>query len=46
MNKFGIKIYHAAVKHAHTISMVERNHPKPEQILKITVAGDTPHWDR
>ena len=42
----GIKIDHATIKHAQTIGMIERNHQKLKQILKINVAADTPQWDR
>ena len=45
MNEFGIKINHATLKHAQTLEMVERNHQKLKQILKIIAAADKLHWD-
>ena len=44
--KSGIIIEHATIKHAQTIGVIERNHQRLKQILKINVATDSPQWDR
>ena len=44
--KSGIIIEHATIKHAQTIGVIERNHQRLKQILKINVAADSPQWDR
>ena len=46
MNKAGIKISHATIKHAQTIGMIERSHQRLKQVLKINVSVDRPQWDR
>ena len=46
MTQSGIKIDHATIKHAQTIGMIERNHQKLKNVLKINVAADSPQWDR
>ena len=42
----GIKIYHATIKQAQTIDMVERSHAKLRKMLKIHVNVDRRQWDR
>ena len=34
MDKAGIKVSHATIKHAQTIGMIERSHQRLKQILK------------
>ena len=46
MNKAGIKVSHATIKHAQTIGMVERSHQRLKQILEINISVDRPQWDR
>ena len=46
MDKAGIKVSHATIKHAQTIVMIERSHQRLKQILKINVFADRPQWDR
>ena len=46
MDKAGIKVSHATIKHAQTIGMIERSHQRLKQILKINVSADRPQWDR
>ena len=46
MKTIGIKVFHARVKHAQTIGMIERSHQKLKQILQINVSADSPQWDR
>ena len=46
MNKAGIKVSHATIKHAQTIGMIERSHQRLKQVLKINVSVDRPQWDR
>ena len=46
MDKAGIKVSHATIKHAQTIGMIERSHERLKQILKINVSADRPQWDR
>ena len=46
MEKAGIKVSHATIKHAQTIGMIERSHQRLKQILKINVSADRPQWDR
>ena len=40
--KAGVSIKHAAIKHAQTISMIERTHQKMRSILKSNISGDQP----
>ena len=42
MDKAGIKVSHATIKHAQTIGMIERSHQRLKQILKINVSADRP----
>ena len=44
MNKAGIKVSHATVKHARTIWMIKQSHRTLKQILKINVSADRPQW--
>ena len=46
MEKAGMKVSHATIKHAQTIGMIERSHQRLKQILKINVSADRPQWDR
>ena len=46
MDKAGIKVSHATIKHAQTIGMIERSHQRLKQILKTNVSADHPQWDR
>ena len=46
MNRAGIKVSHATIKHAQSIGMVERSHQRLKQILKINVSADRPRCDR
>ena len=46
MDKAGIKVSHATIKHAQSIGMIERSHQRLKQILKINVSVDRPQWDR
>ena len=46
MNKAGIKVSHATIKHAQTIGMIERSHQRLKQVLKINVSVDRPQCDR
>ena len=46
MNKAGIRVSHATIKHAQTIGMIERSHQRLKQILKVNVSVDRPQWDR
>ena len=46
MDKAGIKISPAIIKHAQTIEMIEKSHQRLKQILKINVSADRPQWDR
>ena len=46
MDKAGIKVSHATIKHAQTTEMIERSHQRLKQILKINVSADRPQWDR
>ena len=45
MDKAGIKVSHATIKHAQLIRMIERSHQRLEQILKINDSADRPQWD-
>ena len=46
MDKAGIKVSYATIKHAQTIGMIERSHQRLKQILKINISADRPQWDR
>ena len=46
VDKTGIKVSHATIKHAQTIRMIEMSHQRLKQILKINVSADCPQWDR
>ena len=46
MDKAGIKVSHATIKHAQTIGMIERSHQRLKQILKMNVSADRPQWGR
>ena len=46
MDKAGIKVSHATIKHAETIGMIERSHQRLKQIVKINVSADRPQRDR
>ena len=46
MNKAGIRVSLATIKHAQTFGMIERSHQRLKQILKMNVSADRPLWDR
>ena len=46
MDKVGIQVSHATIKHAQTVGMIERSHQRLNKILKINVSADRPQWDR